>query len=93
MALSLQLRGLSCSPRPSPGAGAGTSALAIFTRRDHERAGDLPRGTLPRGEGTAAGTGAPVGLRNGCFPAVVAAAAASEERFGGAACGLIEKED
>jgi len=72
---------------PSPGAGGQTSAPAIFTHRDHERASDLPRGTLPCRGGTAAGVGtrAPVRLRNGGVWA-----AAGEEGVGGAARGSIE---
>lgn len=50
----LLLGGLGRSSRPSPGAGASPSALAIFTRRDHERASDLPQGPLPLGGGTVA---------------------------------------
>lgn len=89
------LPGLGGLGRSSPGAGASTSALAIFTRQDHERASDLPQGTLPRGGGQSPASvpGVPVRLRSGCFPAVSAAAAAGGEGFGGAACGVIEKEN
>lgn len=89
------LPGLGGLGRSSPGAGASTSALAIFTRQDHERASDLSQGTLPLGGGQSPASvpGVPVRLRSGCFPAVSAAAAAGEEGFGGAACGVIEKEN
>lgn len=60
--------GLGRSSRPSPGAGADTSVPAIFIRRDHEPAGDLPRGTLPHGgrQPPASDLGVPLGLRSGC---------------------------
>lgn len=99
------LGGLGRSSRPSPSAGASTSTLAIFTHEDHERASDLPQGTLPLGgaQSPASVPRVPVRLRSGCVPAVsrlrpgcfssVSAAAAGEEGFGGAAYGEIEKEN
>lgn len=39
---------------PLPGRRRRTFARAIFTRRDHERASDLPQGTLPPAGGTVA---------------------------------------
>lgn len=58
------------------------------------------RVTFPEGHCHAGGgqlpasvPGVPVRLRNGCFPPVLVVAAAGEEAFGGAACGLIEKKD